>query len=115
MIFERLSPSAKECVSNFLSEKNIKEHDILFHERLDHDGSDKYGHKSDLWDLFIFYKTQDKSAATDFTVSFYHREDWHCKTSEKYTLWKNYSLKDFKFGKSPWYQKNIIICKNLGL
>ena len=117
MEFDKLSPCAKTCVENFLLERRLKSSHIYLHENVDHDGHDKYGYKSNLWDVFIFYKTEATESSPNYNVAFFHREEWYCNTAENYSLWKEYSLNEFRYGfsSSILRQKNIIICKNIGL
>lgn len=51
-------------------------------ECLDHDGHDRYGFKSDLWDLYIIERNDDNN----YIVYNYHREDWKRDEKEEYEL-----------------------------
>jgi hypothetical protein len=51
-------------------------------ESLDHDGCDKYGFKSDLWDLYIIETNEDNN----YRVYNYYREDWKTDEKEDYEL-----------------------------
>lgn len=51
-------------------------------ESLDHDGSDNYGFKSDLWDLYIIEINKDNN----YILYNYYREDWKTDIKEEYEL-----------------------------
>lgn len=51
-------------------------------ESLDHDGCDKNGFKSNLWDLYIIEINEDNN----YTLYNYHREDWKRDLEEEYEL-----------------------------
>ena len=60
---------------------------VCVYENYSHDGYDEDGPKSDLYDLLILQKNEEK-----YMVSCYHRENWYTYTSdepEEYTkMWE---------------------------
>ena len=65
---KNLSYDATSLIDNYLSNKNI----ILAVEYLTHDGYDKYGPESNLWDLYII----EDISYNEFIIYNYHWEDW---------------------------------------
>ena len=58
---------------------------VCLHESISHDGYDEDGPESDLYDLLILQKNEEK-----YMVSCYHRENWYTGGEpEEYTkMWK---------------------------
>jgi hypothetical protein len=63
----RLSNKALDVLKKKFENTNI----IYLKEVLDHDGYDRYGPKSDLWDLYIIIELNN-----DYIFYFYHWEKW---------------------------------------
>jgi hypothetical protein len=57
-------------------------------ETLEHDGYDDCGPESDIWDLYIVYKSH-----TGYLVQRYHRENWYDGVIKPYEHYKDYVLK----------------------
>lgn len=68
--------------------KHLSKLPIKVWETLTHDGYDYYGPKSDIWDLYIVYKSD-----IGYLVQRYHRENWFDGSDQQYQHYKNYSLK----------------------
>jgi len=67
--------SGRTSKSDELIKKSFKNAEImLIDEKLSHDGFDREGPKSDLWDLWILEKTSD-----DYLIHYYHWENWFHK------------------------------------
>jgi len=54
---------------------------VLVKEKTSHDGYDKYGPKSDIYDLYIVYYDDNFST---FNVNHWHKEYWYDNNYEKY-------------------------------
>jgi len=63
--------------------KNI----IGIKKELEHDGYDRYGPKSNLWDLKIIHIENNKKY-----LSVWHREDWYTDQKEEYSLFNKREL-----------------------
>jgi len=91
-----LSYDATSLIDNYLSNKNI----ITVVEYLGHDGYDKYGPESNLWDLYII----EDISYNEFIIYNYHWEDWfrsnNCEEKEfdltNYELYLKKNLLDTK-------------------
>ena len=85
---EQLLQNLEFSYGNLTSDGTIilnKFKDIFFVlESLDHDGSDRCGFKSDLWDLYLIEINENNN----YTLYNYYREDWKSKTDlkEEYEL-----------------------------
>ena len=107
-IQENLSVHAKSLLNNYLLDKNI----IFAVEYMEHDGYDKYGPESNLWDLYIIESIPNN----DFMIYNYHWEDWfrHKNFDEEkefeltnYELYKKENLLDAKHYLLSCIEKNI--------
>jgi hypothetical protein len=98
------------CLKKFIEENKEKKL-VNYSERVDHDGYDREGPKSNLWDLYVFYQ----NSRNEMMVDFYHREDWFSGKEEEYSLWGTYTLSDFKYGEKVWCANNRKICEKIGL
>jgi hypothetical protein len=98
------------CLDKWLKENKDNTY-LIHHEKLEHDGYDYHGAKSNLWDLYIFYKTK---SSDEVMIDFYHREDWFDSKNEHYSYWGTYTLKEFKNGNANWCRSNRSICEKLG-
>ena len=91
-----LSFDAKLLIDNYLLDKNI----IIAVEYLTHDGYDRYGPESNLWDLYII----EDISNNNFIIYNYHWEDWfrsnNCGKKEfeltNYELYLKENLSDAK-------------------
>jgi hypothetical protein len=91
MDYERLSEYAKHCVDKYAENNTI--YIIDYKEKLDHDGYDKDGPESDLWDLFIMYTSKVSGEDVLDFVDWYHWENWFTKDTVKgYTLHKTFNM-----------------------
>lgn len=78
--------NANYIISRDFSNKNI----VFIGEYLSHDGYDKYGAQSNLWDLYIIEECED-----NFLFYDYHWEDWFSKyDTREYELCKTKNLED---------------------
>ena len=69
--------------------QNYEIKDIIKIDRdLEHDGYDRYGPKSDLWDLRIIHLENNKKY-----LSIWHRENWFTDVDEEYSLIKKQEIK----------------------
>ena len=86
-----LSFEAKLLISYLLEDEDEYEYEdkdkYINIEELNHDGSDSYGYKSNLWTLYIFVKE-----INDYTLRIYHREDWFNCDKKKYRISKVYKV-----------------------
>ena len=73
-----LTDEAVAAIKKFAKENKIVE-EIKVRETKCHDGYDKYGPKSNIWNLMIDYQNK--------TYRF-HREDWFYGENEEYVLWR---------------------------
>jgi hypothetical protein len=90
---KKLSSDAESLINNYLSNKNI----ILAIEYLTHDGYDRHGPESNLWDLYII----EDISNNDFIIYNYHWEDWfRCKNFNEE---KEYELTNYEL----YLQKNL--------
>ena len=72
---------------------------MLIKEDLSHDGFDKDGPKSNLYDLWILEKTYD-----DYILYLYHYENWfHSKDNNQYKLVDNYKLSELSDNSTSKY------------
>ena len=79
MDIQNLSDVSINILSVF-KDKNI----IYLKEYLSHDGFDRHGPQSNLWDLHIIIELND-----DYIFYDYHWEDWYCENQvNEYTLWQ---------------------------
>ena len=91
-----LSYDATSLIDNYLSNKNI----ITVVEYHGHDGHDKYGPESNLWDLYMI----EDISYNEFIIYNYHWEDWfrsnNCEEKEfdltNYELYLKKNLLDTK-------------------
>lgn len=68
--------------ANYIINNNYIDGEIIWvNEKIDHDGYDKYGPKSNLYDLYIISKKNDT-----YKYSNYHFEDWFDGMEEIYEL-----------------------------
>ena len=112
---KNLSFDAKSLIDNYLSNKNI----ILAVEYLSHDGYDRHGPESNLWDLFIIEEIND----TEFIIYDYHWEYWfrsnNCEEKEfeltNYELYSKENLCDANEYMLSYVEKYIdkIDCESL--
>lgn len=65
---ESLTKKAQIIIKQDFNDKNI----VKNIEKLHHDGYDKYGPESNLWDLYIITEENNK-----YIMYFYHWEDWY--------------------------------------
>ena len=70
--------------------------------RLEHDGYDMYGPKSNIYDIIIVYKNLDSE---EIIVDNWHAEYWYCEKEVKFELFYQnfYSKEDFEV----YYQDNL--------
>jgi len=78
--------NANYIISRDFTNKNI----VFIGEYLSHDGYDKYGAQSNLWDLYIIEEIED-----NFLFYDYHWEDWFSKfDTREYELCNTKNLED---------------------
>lgn len=70
---KKLSDAAYNVLSDF-TKNNI----IFLQELVSHDGYDRYGPESNLWDLYIIAEINN-----DYIYYYYHWEDWYCENQDK--------------------------------
>jgi hypothetical protein len=76
---KKLSGAAYTVLSDF-TKNNI----IFLQELVSHDGYDKYGPESNLWDLYIIVEINN-----DYIYYYYHWEDWYRENQdEEYDLYQ---------------------------
>jgi hypothetical protein len=77
---------------------------MLIDEKLSHDGYDRDGPKSDIWDLWILEKTSD-----DYLLHNFHWENWFCKDDKylKYELELTNSLSELIVNENMKNRTNI--------
>ena len=84
---DTLSEPAKQILKSFELGGNGGKV-VAVSEKLDHDGCDSIGYKSDLWDLYVISHKKDANA--NYILSHYHWENWYNNkadiTTEHYTL-----------------------------
>lgn len=88
---------------------------IGFTIRIDHDGYDEYGPKSDLYQLYIVYKK-----GRDFWCDVYYGEDWFNDQDFEYNIDKSWNALQFKINDNPYYSKIyntilFIVSKNIDI
>jgi hypothetical protein len=103
MSYELLSEYGKQCIDNFEEDKYI----INYVEKLSHDGYDKDGPESDLWDLYILYTHNDTGEYVIDYVDWYHFENWFSKdTKKEYTFCEKFNMNDIR--STPQHSRKII-------
>ena len=94
---KKFSINAESLINNYLLDKNI----IIAIEYLAHDGYDKYGPESNLWDIYVV----EDISNNEFIIYNYHWEDWfrrnnNCEEKEfnltNYELYLKENLLDAK-------------------
>lgn len=80
--------------ANYIINRDFLNKNIAFiDEYLSHDGYDRFGPKSYLWDLYIV-----EDINNEFYFYDYHWENWFSKfDSHEYELWKRKKLKECNF------------------
>lgn len=97
-----ITTEAKNVINNYFLNRNI----VLVVEFLSHDGYDRYGPKSNLWDLYIIEEIEN-----NFVFYDYHWEDWFFDHDAKeYELWKKKNLEDCTIGE---FEKIMLKSKNI--
>lgn len=76
--FDRIDFLSEEAEVVVRKYKNI----VCVWENLQHDGYDDFGPESDLWDLYVLYRENNKQK-----FHRYHREDWWNGRKEEYYLY----------------------------
>jgi hypothetical protein len=87
-------------------ESDFNDHEImLVKEELSHDGFDKDGPKSNLYDLWILEKTYD-----DYIIHLYHYENWfNSKYNNQYKLVDSYKLSKLSNNSTSKYIYNKLL------
>jgi hypothetical protein len=75
------SPHGEDMLDKFLNNSNCRI--IMAREFLDHDGCDKFGEVSNLWNLFVI--TQDFNTAK-YNYYYFYTEDWFNRSKIYYTF-----------------------------
>ena len=92
MKINNITLEAKEVLNNFLDNK---EKIIYYQEFLDHDGYDRYGPKSKLWDFYIIVEDEEND---NFFIYDYHYENWFTKDCiKKYELTSKNNIKNINY------------------
>jgi hypothetical protein len=103
MSYTTLTKYGIQCINKYEENDNINI--IDYQEKLDHDGYDKYGPESDLWDLFILYKNK---VSGEHFVDWYNWEDWYIKDSIKgYTLYNTFNMNELRNNKKSIIEEKI--------
>jgi hypothetical protein len=97
--YSNLSEPADKFIQSLSSDEKL----IAFHENLEHDGFDRYGPESDLWDLNLITKK-----GSDYIYYSLHWENWFRGEKKEYELECRRYLKNMVSNSYHW---NII--KNL--
>jgi hypothetical protein len=100
---ENISKSASKLLL-----KDFEQNNILFvMEELEHDGYDKYGPKSNLWDLLVISNKDG-----DYVLYKYHKEDWYGDKSDEYELIKRTIIEYLSNYEIELLFKNILHIEN---
>lgn len=75
--YDYLSEPAEKFIQSLSSDEKL----IASHENLDHDGYDRYGPESDLWDLYLITKK-----GSDYIFYSLHWENWFRNEPHEYDL-----------------------------
>ena len=81
-IYNNFSKEGFKILSNFF--KDDKENILFVMEDLDHDGHDRFGYISNLWNLYVIYHQNN-----EYIMYTFHREEWYGDKSEEYTVMYN--------------------------
>ena len=101
---QSLSTHAKSIIDKYMHSKKNKSNPIIyFKEELGHDGYDKYGPESNLWDLYIYIINNETD---EIIILNYHWEDWFYHGRNSY---KGYGKKPYEIiNKTNWQYANLI-------
>jgi hypothetical protein len=69
-----ITPDASTILEFYFKDKNV----IYARESLGHDGYDRDGPQSNLWDFDILVENSNN----DYTLYSYHYEDWFCRIND---------------------------------
>lgn len=91
--FSYLSEPANRFINLLPSDEKL----ISYQENLDHDGYDRYGPESDLWDLYLITKK-----GSDYIFYSLHWENWFRNDTHEYDLCECSYLKNFVWTNYLW-------------
>jgi hypothetical protein len=105
MSYERLSEYGKQCIDKFQEDESI--YIINYVEKLDHDGYDDQGPKSNLWDLYVLYTNSVNGEYVIEYVNWYHWENCFLKdTKKEYQLYETFNMNNVR--STPESSRKII-------
>jgi len=88
---QSLSTHAESVINQYMHSKKSKRNPIIYvKEELSHDGYDRYGPESNLWDLYIYIKN---NKTDEIIILNFHWEDWFYPWPDSY----------YGYGKKPEY------------
>ena len=101
---QSLSTHAKSVINKYSNSKKSKSKPIfMVKEHLSHDGFDRYGPESNLWDLYVYTKN---IKTNEVIILNYHWEDWFYHGSNSYS---GYGRKPYEIiNKTNWQYGELI-------
>ena len=103
---QSLSTYAESVINKYMHSKKGKSKPIfMVKEHLSHDGYDRHGPESNLWDLYVYTKN---NKTDEIIILNYHWEDWfyHGSNGMGYS---GYGLKPYQIiNKSNWQYDELI-------
>jgi hypothetical protein len=100
----KLSTHAESVITKYSKSKKSKSNPILYvKEHLSHDGYDRYGPESNLWDLYVYTKN---NKTDEIIILNYHWEDWFYHGGNSY---RGYGKNPYEIiNKTNWQYDELI-------